>query len=160
MRRKQFSKLVILFVLALSNLIPHVSLAQGNLEFNQVRLFELEGDTPIPGNFHQIVDSIQFTVPQGKVLKIEFARTNWRSNGISTNIQPHVPPDGTNRRGYIYVNEVMISPAVQSGRPIIGDFPIWLPSGTYKLTLSGAGDNSFSTNWKGMVSAIEFNVSP
>ncbi|MEO1415057.1 MAG: hypothetical protein AAFW00_07245 [Bacteroidota bacterium] len=143
-----------LFLFYFSNNI----LGQGNLEFNQVRVFELEGiASNTNSTIHNKLDSIQISVPPGKVLKIEFANVSFLSQ-VTPNTAFEPTADGSTR-GFIFLNDVIISPA-RTNKTDMGNFPIWLSSGTYQLAISGLGSSSNPLRYKGLVSAIEFNVSP
>lgn len=104
--------------------------AQGTLQFNQVKLFDLASGT-----------AQTFTVPAGKVWKIE-------SSGVgsaSCNIQ--MQNAAVQNMAYIYTSSASSTQSV---------FPMWLPSGFSGGFLYGAGCSPF----RGTVSIIEFNVIP
>jgi hypothetical protein len=110
------------------------SFAQGNLEFNQVKL----------------VGSTTETVPAGKIWKIESALSS-SSLSISTgttstqNVTTNIVINGTN----VVVKSSWGSSYASSALETT-DLPIWLPAGT---TLQ-AGNNVFR------ISVIEFNIVP
>jgi len=104
--------------------------AQGNLEFNQVRFFDLISGT-----------AQTFTVPAGKVWKIESAGAG--SSGCNVYLQNSAAVT----MSYLYV-----SSASSTQSP----YPIWLPSGFTGGFIYWAG----CAPYHGMVSVIEFNVVP
>ena len=110
------------------------SFAQGNLEFNQVKL----------------VGTTNETVPAGKIWKIESALSSSSLN-ISTgttstqNVTTNIVINGTN----VVVKSSWGSSYASSALETT-DLPIWLPAGT---TLQ-AGNNVFR------ISVIEFNIVP
>jgi hypothetical protein len=101
-------------------LITH---AQGNLQFNQVVTYNI-------GGIANQYDNVNFTVPVGKVWKIESA-VNWSGN-----------PNGAMSYGI----------TLASSSKTVSDFPIWLNAG-YN------GQFSIYTN-RALISIIEFNVVP
>ena len=104
--------------------------AQGNLQFNQVKLYDLTSGT-----------AQAFTVPAGKVWKIESAGAG--QTGCSVYLQN----SSAVSMAYLYISSASSTESV---------FPIWLPSGFVGDFLYGNGCAPF----KGMVSIIEFNVIP
>jgi hypothetical protein len=110
------------------------SFAQGNLEFNQVKL----------------VGSTTETVPAGKIWKIESALSS-SSLSISTgttstqNVTTNIVINGTNVVVKSSWGSSYASSAIETT-----DLPIWLPAGT---TLQ-SGNNVFR------ISVIEFNIVP
>lgn len=118
---------------------------QEKLEFNQVKYFELSG----AGNAGDIVDSLVFSVPPQRVLKLENVGI-WSS---SSENQVFLLLNGVSIKNWnrqpLSVNES--SPSVSES------FPFWLPEGTHTLSLlftSGSG----SSTVKASVSAIEYNI--
>jgi hypothetical protein len=102
--------------------------AQGNLQFNQVKLLE-------PAN----TVALAFTVPSGKVWKIE-------STGVgSSSCYMYLENSATNVIAYIW----------DSGGNYKAVMPVWLPSG-----YSGFFYLNNCSGQKGMISIIEFNVVP
>ena len=121
--------LILLFVLLPFSLVIN---AQGNLEYNKVKLVTINGSSP----------DIVITVPVGKVWKIESAIVGsyiYGSPNIYLDYQIIYQPG--------LVNKI---------------FPIWLPSGSYTLSISCAscyGSNGPSV-LKGSISAIKYNEVP
>lgn len=111
-------------------LISHTSVAQGNLQFNQVIVFTLDIDTPQA-----------FSVPANKVWKIESASSGYTSSSV------YMRDASGNYLALLYTNN-------QDNRI---DLPYWLPSGFTgdfrRLGNTGSGPKS-------TVSIIEFNVIP
>jgi hypothetical protein len=102
--------------------------AQGNLQFNQVITYNIGG---IANNY----DNINFTVPVGKVWKIESA-VNWTGNPLM-----------------LYPNGVMsYGITLASSSKTVSDFPIWLNAGYNGLF-------SIYQN-RALISIIEFNIVP
>ena len=133
--------------------------AQGNLQFNQVRniTFSCSSIYLTSGQVSMAYDSLNIVVPLGKVLKIESA-----SIGV---VAPH-PYLGVNvpssYDGALYLNDVTIFSSTFNVSGIASpNFPIWLPSGTYKLKSIAYRNNSLPNfTLKSFISAIEFNIIP
>jgi hypothetical protein len=131
--------------------------AQGNLQFNQVinisnTLVVSEGST---------VTFQTFTVPSGKVLKIEsanFAR-KVSSNYYSTSFSGTLHIDDNILMNYAQTYS-SLSVALGDIRSV-GHFPYWLGPGTYnfKVSCSNLGSSS-SAEFSANFSAIEFNIIP
>jgi hypothetical protein len=118
---KTFLFVLVLFFLGSYN-------AQGNLQFNQVITYNIGG---IANNY----DNVNFTVPVGKVWKIESA-VNWTGNPLM-----------------LYPNGVMsYGITLASSSKTVSDFPIWLNAG-YN------GQFSIYQN-RALISIIEFNIVP
>ena len=102
--------------------------AQGNLQFNQVITYNIGG---IANNY----DNVNFTVPVGKVWKIESA-VNWSGNALM-----------------LYPNGVMTYGInLASSSKTVSDFPIWLNAGY---------NGQFSIySHRALISIIEFNIVP
>jgi len=130
--------------------------SQGNLQFNQVILWNLNSSTvsctgtsvPVGTPMCSCLITSTITVPQGKVWKIE---------AVS------VPEIST--PWALYIGNFMLfcmKSNSQGGEVFHQDinFPIWLPSGTYnyKAFLQQCGGNS--TFPGSSASIIEFNVIP
>lgn len=101
---------------------------QGNLQFNQVITYNI-------GGIANQYDNINFTVPAGKVWKIE-ASVNWSGNPL------YLYPNGAVNYG---IN-------LASSSKTVSDFPIWLQAGY-------TGTFSIYTN-RALISIIEFNIVP
>ena len=102
--------------------------AQGNLQFNQVITYNI-------GGIASQNDNIWFTVPVGKVWKIETA-VNWSGNPL------YLYPNGAVNYG---IN-------LASSSKTVSDFPIWLQAGY-------TGTFSIYSN-RALISIIEFNIVP
>lgn len=107
--------------------------AQGNLQFNDVKLFTWANTTTSP------YTSPLYTVPAGKVWKIEAAGTNGAVSVYEINGQRTLQPISSN-----------------GGSAGGENLPIWLPSGA---TIQFAGVYS-SSGLGSYVSILEFNVAP
>lgn len=122
-----------------------VTVAQGNLQFNRVVI--VETDFAVPNtNFYHSAD-LSFTVPAGKVWKIESAHGTYQ-NDNSTNLSysafVHVMIDKKfihyyNSGSYTYL-------------------PMWLPEGTYTLKVVMSSGGSVGHQIYGGFTGIEFNV--
>lgn len=136
------------FVLSLAILFMIVAAqAQGTLQFNQVRLFNMQVNAG-GATYPETTQSI--TVPAGKVLKIESAYCSMSFNTGASSLD-----------GRIMLDNRMIWAADLSSYAAANRFPIWLPSGTYTLRLyqncNGCSTTSNPIIY-GTVSAVEFNV--
>lgn len=131
--------------------------AQGNLQFNQVIYQEITFTQAATATNPQTQTT--FTVPSGKVWKIESAFT--ASNQYQSSSSPAGAYGFYTADCYLAINGRIVYSAVQS---VQTHFPIWLPTGTYTLTLGRTGivtpNASNPTTWNGSISAIEFNVIP
>mgnify|MGYP001801313602 CR=1 FL=1 len=144
--RKTTLKLLWSLVLFLVLTYPSFSLGQGNLEFSEVKWFELSyGPGTCSSNCPQVVlDSLTVIVPIGKVLKIEKLIGGYRN--VNTNV-----PTGTFQKVYLDNASLPIDPD--------GDgYPIWLPAGSYKLEMVGIENQNFFQ--VAYISAIEFSITP
>lgn len=121
--------------------------AQGELQFNQVRLIEVVGT----GGVGQVVSiSEQFNVPEGKVLKVEWARLSTSGDGGTT------WSAGQEAHGAAFVDDYLLVTSINSEH---SDRPMWLPSGTYEFRMAIASSNQAPARMcKARMSAIEFNV--
>ena len=145
-------KLIFLFLTTACCFLPAFTSAQGNLQFNAVKFYELS--VTQVGSATATESTVSITVPAGKVWKIESA--------VSNSYDP-VTLGSTlvsNRAGVILINGKVIFQASMNlnlpyfSQPIL---PMWLPAGTYTLSIK----SSFLSNgneYVGAVSAIEFNV--
>ncbi len=130
--------------------------AQGNLQFNRV----INISNTLVVSEASTVTFQTFTVPSGKVLKIEsgnFAR-KVSSNYYSTSFAGVLHIDDNILMSYsqTYGNTGFLGDIMS-----VGYFPYWLGPGTYnfKVSCSNLGattSDEFSANF----SAIEFNITP
>ena len=140
----------IFFITLSSFLLFFSSYGQGDLQFNQV-IIEMIRPSNSTSAFKPALSA--FTVPSGKVWKIENATTR----GIdATDSDGSLFPYNTGGFNVIYFREAgtqTLATLWRSGGEL---HPIWLPSGTYDLYGSGgSGDNSVI-----LLNAIEFNIIP
>ena len=113
---------------------------QEKLQFNNVVFLEMEGVYTLSGAV-MVLNSIDYEVPDGQVLKVESASTRDISEGGEGN-------------GIVYVNDkVIFHYSNNSGNPYL---PLWLPHGSYKIDL--AGNASTGDTLKGFVSGILYDV--
>jgi hypothetical protein len=124
----------ILFVLCL----PFVGMAQGNLQFNQVRFIEKTSTI--------LSDSFNIVVPIGKTWKIESITTGQKSYdaGTQTNVVSTV---GT----IVSLNDAVVH--IRGDRSYL---PVWLPAGTYVIRIYATTPYGCKTN----LSVLEFNITP
>lgn len=120
-------KLALLFLLFLC---INTANAQGNLQFNQVILYTLDVDTPQ-----------SFTVPAGKVWKIESASSGYYSSSV------YLRDASGNTLATLYANNLDYRV----------HYPYWLPSG-FSGDFRRLGNTSSGP--KATVSILEFNVIP
>lgn len=138
-----------LLVFAVSTLLSVAAMAQGNLQFNQVKNIVLSYTTPNSNSYQTYNQTI--TVPAGKVWKIESVIGS--AQGPTTN---YVSPTTT-----ITLDGVVLFFYVSgSNNYQWAPLPIWLPEGTYDLGLVSSSGVSTGMVISGRVSAIEFNVIP
>lgn len=114
------------------------SIAQGNLQFNQVINGEISA--VIPSNA-TVIGSI--TVPAGKVWKIEAVSL------ISTTSPSEWEAIGSNSY-QVFIDNLN----VYHGNAQFRKTPIWLSAGTYSVKARTGGSQDYSFSY----SAIEFNV--
>lgn len=127
--------------------------AQGNLQFNQVKFYELSVTQTVSGPYAENQQSI--TVPSGKVWKIESAFAGYY---IASNNST-----GLFGGGRLFLdNRPIFDDYLGSGAAAVTSpiMPIWLPAGTYTLALKSPTSSSSTTQYLGSVSIIEFNVVP
>lgn len=115
------------------------SLAQGNLQFNQV----IDGNTALHDHTNTIQVIGTIVVPAGKVLKIETTNYTW-TNGTSVYTATSA----------VYADNHVIWYGTGVGKLFL---PTWLPEGTYTLT-SRASSSTVQCMFS--YTAIEFNVIP
>lgn len=137
-------KIILYLILIVS---ANLTLAQGNLQFNQVYYWELTSGALLTG--WSVVASQTVNVPIGKVVKIESigangfnSSTGLASSGTLCNVLLNDK--------YIFRQDLGV---------ITPPLPIWLPSGTYNLKLESLSSISSMTA-KAYISAIEFNIVP
>lgn len=123
---KFYSMILVLMALASTPLAS----AQGNLQFNQVVLITLDIDTPYP-----------FTVPTGKIWKIQSASSGYYSSTV------YLRDASANYLATLYANNLDYRV----------NFPYWLPTG---FTGDFRRVGNTSSGPKATVSIIEFNVIP
>ena len=125
-----------IFILIFVTLSFSILKAQGNLQFNTTKFIEITAVIPnanVPPYFYK--DST-FTVPQGKVWKIEsvIGTHNCSTGAIN-----------------LYLDGKLIC-----GNTGYGTFPIWLSHGTYSLVIYSMWNGSY----KAAINLIEFNIIP
>lgn len=123
--------------------------AQGNLQFNRVITEVLSNSSPSViscSNNYELV----FTVPVGKVWKVEFIRTG--SQAQSYVLLPGVSSYCSAFLSGGPVNVGMLTTNTTSNPGALLDTPVWLKEGT-KISFWGTG-------LFGVFSAIEFNIVP
>jgi hypothetical protein len=122
-----------IFVLALFSALSSLLYSQGNLQFNQV--ISNAGSTSTSNVGYSTYNSIAYTVPAGKVWKLEYVF-------------------GMNSGWYVTVNNKVIYYTNISGQPLERQSPIWLKAGDI-LKLS-----SIYNAYDFYFSGIEFNIIP
>lgn len=122
--------------------------AQGNLQFNQVKYIKLSYVTP-NNNSYQGYDQV-ITVPPGKVWKIESVIGSAQGNSNYVSPTTTVTLDGV----------VLSFYSSSSNGYQAAPLPIWLPEGSYTLSLVSSASLTTGTTITGRVSAIEFNIVP
>ncbi len=130
-------------------LCAFIAKAQANLQFNQVIYLKYSYVLPNSNSYQKADYTI--TVPAGKVWKIESAVASSQNSG-SNYVSPTstLVLDGVNLTFY----------ASGSGAYKDAPLPIWLPAGTYDVTLVTSASTSAGAITSGRISAIEFNVAP
>lgn len=119
------------------------AVAQGNLQFNRVVFMEMSVAQTSTTVYSETSQSI--TVPANKVWKIESAS--------GTSLVPSSLQTGAGA-GYMLINGEVISLGSNGSW-----LPVWLPAGTYTLTLRSSIQNTAFT-FSGFISVIEFNIVP
>lgn len=144
-------RLILLAVFLLS--ISNNMLAQGNLQFNEVKFLTLT----VTQTSSTSIDftTVQLIVPAGKTWKIEdCGATDDNGGGGPGNL----PGDG----GILMLNESVIYHFSNNGHGHTG-FPLWLPSGSYTVKLYAKDANNSTqvgNTFTAFISALEFNVVP
>ncbi len=121
--------MIALFVLT----VGFKSAAQGNLQFNQV--FSTAGATSSTNPGYAAYNSIAYSVPSGKVWKVEYAF-------------------GMNQGWYVTVNNNVMYYNNTTSQPLERTTPIWLKAGDILKFSSIYSTSNF------YFSGIEFNVVP
>jgi hypothetical protein len=156
---------VIGFILLTQFLLSGFLYAQGNLQFNQVVLMEWIGTNPINAStLYNTFGAYPFTVPAGKVLKIESMNISWnRSNMPYVPSDPQVIFNGThnNEPPMLFLNNTVVhinGEVNQAG--ITKTQIVWLPAGNYTFYMSARHSNTYVQEFSAIVTAIEFNIIP
>lgn len=132
-------RIFILFVLLIS---IETSLAQGNLQFNQVVTYTGTGS----GSFSYVSPS--WTVPAGMVWKIESASPNLGNTAVSRAVNINA--------GASWGSFALTTSSQES---TIKPFPIWLKAGDL-VQLQAAGNCCSTTSFSYAISIIEYNIIP
>lgn len=130
--------------------------AQGNLQFNQVRNYNLTGIST--GGGSKDFQNIALTVPAGKVWKVESASCRLQRDDI-----PNIPYGGnTGNKLMIILDEVPIAHMflLSGWSNSNNELPLWLSAGSHSLDLKGYINEAGPLSAYGKVSIIEFNVVP
>ncbi len=137
-------KVLVLFLFVLSGTMAK---AQGNLQFNQVKFFQLNViQTSSNGTFD--FASVAITVPANKVWKIEAASpTSYSPSTGSHSFGGRITLDGN------LLSDFYSTPGQLS------HLPFWLPAGSYNLELRSSTSTP-TFYFKGAISVIEFNIVP
>ena len=132
-------RIFILFVLLIS---IETSLAQGNLQFNQVVTYTGTGS----GSFSYVSPS--WTVPAGKVWKIESASPNLGNTAVSRAVNINA--------GASWGSFALTTSSQETTK---NPFTIWLKAGDL-VQLQAAGNCCSTTSFSYAISIIEFNIIP
>lgn len=128
-------------------IVTATGFAQANLQFNRVVI--VETDFAVPNSNSYNFTEMSFTVPAGKVWKVESAHGTYESNN-STNLS------------YGAFVQIMIDKKLihyyNSG--VYTNLPMWLPEGTYTLKVVMSSSGSVGHHVYGGFTGIEFNVVP
>ena len=126
--------------------------SQGNLQFNKVINITLTAPIGSTNNTDGIAlySAGSYTIPDGKVWKIESASlSKLGGNG-------NRGPTGEDTQGAIKLGDMVIHGSSGNYKSAHTK-PIWMPSGTYNLTIHKAEGN-YKTDVS--ISIIEFNIVP
>ncbi len=136
---------ITLLVAILSFVFTTRSLAQGNLQFNQVKYMQFS--VTQVGTSSYTDATVNITVPANKVWKIETltSSTYISSNNLLT----------FSNGGRIAIDNRLLFDANSN----VQVMPHWLPPGTYTLSIRSTTLTN-GTPFYGSLSAIEFNVVP
>ncbi|MEY5133800.1 MAG: hypothetical protein RLZZ198_1804 [Bacteroidota bacterium] len=132
----RISALVLFLIIATS------VVAQGNLQFNQVVTYTGTGS----GSFSYT--SPTWTVPVGKVWKIESASPNLGNTAVSRAVNINA---GASWGSFALTTS--------SQETTINPFPIWLKAGDL-VQLQAAGNCCSTTSFSYAISILEFNIVP
>jgi hypothetical protein len=134
----------IVYTLTFFLVMAFAAKGQGNLQFSTAKFIRFEKTFPSTGGVnYQFFDSL-FVVPAGKVWKLE-------SSGSSSDVSGAESTFANSR-----IDGVAISSASRSNTAKY-NFPIWLPTGTYKFGIS-AIPLSGSEKVSAYFSILEFNI--
>jgi hypothetical protein len=122
---------------------------QGNLQFNRVLIATVPSTGSIIVNNSNPLATTSITVPVGKVWKIESASI------LEGGVGPKRIPS-TFGISMDFDSFLLAGPDNLNNQT--GNFPVWVPSGTYNLNLNSCC--SAACNCQGKISVIEFNVIP
>jgi hypothetical protein len=130
-------------------LISIVGYTQGsNLQFAETKILKMEGSLFYDG----VIYSQTITIPEGQTWKIESATANVQTTTTSDTSYTY----NTSLR--ILLDNFIIWKYDDNNHY---NFPMWLPAGTYEITLWSEG--AFGTNeYKahGCITALVFNIAP
>ena len=127
---------ILISIISLLSILTSKSFAQGNLQFNQVLTYS--GTLTTGWN-----SSPSYTVPVGKVWKIEFHSVS--DNYISLYLNGAV------------IHDVAMVGSVNAAGSVINSSPIWLKTGDV-INYAGQLPNYSQQGWA--LSIIEFNIVP
>ncbi len=149
-------------------LSSEIAFAQGgNLQFNQVINHNLTGTVNMnfaDGAIYPVVQTLTFTIPAGKVWKVESASVNLKPESVLNSYFSYNVYDQT----ILMLNKIELAKE-QSGygsnkSPTNIKYPFWIPSGSYSLKLTGEYSNIYPNPYTyrayGFLSAIEYNIVP
>lgn len=128
-------------------LVSNTVSAQGNLQFNNVKYYELSG--PYVSGSPRYVDTFTLTVPPNKALKIENISVSFINyDGVPIN----------SGEAYVSINEVIVARSQEESANNV----IWFPGGSsFSVALVSKGDITINpATVKASISALEFNVIP
>lgn len=127
--------------------------SQGNnLQFNQVRIIDIQGYAPSDS---VMIFTQSLVVDIGKALKIEWAGATYKDD--SDNIWYG---NGMKNLCEILIDDYLLAPPINYVNANARELPLWLSSGSYTIALLIQGTTSYGRTAKGRISAIEFNIVP
>jgi hypothetical protein len=150
MRKTIFLSLPAFLLFSLLSAKAH---AQGNLQFNAVKYYQLSVTQPVSGNYQESSQTI--TVPSGKVWKIESALGSAYIPGTNQTTITSAPVILLDGRVLFQTN--LGTSVLTITNPSV---PFWLPAGSYTLTIKSPNSNATTAQFLGSVSILEFNVVP